>query len=86
METVDPAAVWHCRLGGANSIQQHPSAAGNWERKEHSLQDTSYLHHSALHGRALAEWLFVTELQSVEKPEKTPTRRIRMERGLKKSS
>lgn len=50
------------------------------------LQDTTYLHHSVLHGRALAEWSFLawnSELQRIEKLERTDRRIIRMERGLK---
>lgn len=62
---------------------KHHSAAEKWEGKKQSLQDTTYLHHSALHGRALAEWLFLTELQCLEKLEKTDRRIRRMERDLK---
>lgn len=43
------------QFGGVQAkSQQHPSAAEKWEHKEQSLWDTTYLHHSVLHGRA---WL-----------------------------
>lgn len=75
-------------LDKQSESQQHPSAAEKWECKEQSLQDTTYSHHSVLHDRALAEWLFLalnTGLQHIEKLEEIDRRIIRIVRGLKTS-